>query len=160
PNPDEPQKPAAKAPEAAAARPAEPGEPLPAGVVARLGTTRLRPGDSVERLAFSPDGTRLAAWSSGFYASHALTVYDTKTGRELRRVDLGHGHDTGEQLAWLPDGRGVALVRSRAEEPGPLIWEFTDEKADLPPGKPRPAPVRLPRDRERDLCFDVSPDGQ
>ena len=103
------------------------------------------PGTPCERLAFSPDGTRIAAWSPGFFASHTLTVYDAKTGRELRRLDQGHGHDAGELLAWLPDGRGVALVRNRAKDPGPLVWEFTDEKADPPPGKPRPGPVQLPR---------------
>src|SRR5262245_2514418 len=88
-------------------------EPLPPGAVVRLGSTRLRPGGSVYRMAFSPDGTKLAAWSGDSHTTDALTIWDTKTGRLLRRIDLpGAGVDL---LAWLADGRGIALVRSDYE---------------------------------------------
>src|SRR5262245_42048763 len=60
------------------------GDPLPAGAVARLGTTRLRHRGYVVALAFSPDGKRLA---SGGYDS-AAHVWDTATGRRL--LTLAH----------------------------------------------------------------------
>jgi RNA polymerase sigma factor (sigma-70 family) len=169
PRPDEkPDAPNPAPPVPAAADKADadgPGEALPAGATARLGTTRLRPGGSVERLAFSPDGTKVAAWSGDSHTTDALTVWDTKTGRLLRRVDLPGARV--DLLAWLADGRGVALVRSSYDDPVPFIWEFTDEKAAKPEVKPRkqgggfdvrgnqPVP-----DNEHDSCYAISPDGK
>ena len=137
--------------------------PLPAGAVARLGTTRLRPGGSVERMAFSPDGTKLAAWSMDTHITDALSVWNTKTGEPVRRVDLPGAKVL--QLAWLPDGRGIALVKSSWDDPDPYVWEFTDEKA-MPPLKPRVRGGKLvvappvPEDNEQDSCYAFSPDGK
>ena len=111
-----------------------PGDPLPAGAIARLGTLRLRPGGHVDRVAFSPDGTKLASWTDDSHAG-GLTIWDTKTGRALRRFELPGAHLS--LLVWLADGRGIALLRGHDEQ-APLIWEFTDEKADKPTVKPPP----------------------
>jgi RNA polymerase sigma factor (sigma-70 family) len=142
-------------------------EPLPAGTVMRLGTTRLRPGGSVEQLVFSPDGTKLASWSSEMYVTDALCVWETRTGRLLRRFDMRGAKVWA--LAWLADGRGVAVIDTQEPAGSPLVWEFTDPKAAAPktapgaamdlravaPGLPAPA-----ADNEADACYAVSPDGR
>ena len=133
--------------------------------VVRLGTDRLRPGGAVERMAFSPDGAKLAAWSSDSHITDALTIWDTKTGRAVRRSICRRGLD---QLVWLADGRGIALIRPDYEEWVPLIWEFTDEKATKPEVKPRKqgegtfvVPANQPvQDHESDSCYAISPDGK
>jgi RNA polymerase sigma factor (sigma-70 family) len=161
------------APEAVAAEgppedspPVAPGDPLPEGAVLRLGTTRLRPGGSVKHLAFSPDGKRLASWSNELYVTDALCVWDVKTGRLLRRVDLpGAGVLS---LAWPAPGRGLALAGIDSNAGGPLVWEFTDEKATpaVPPrvGGGGFGTVAVPRgpvpDNECDSGYAISPDGK
>src|SRR5580658_10655683 len=61
------------------------GDPLPAGVISRIGSGRLRQGDVVTALAYSPDGTVLA--SSG--KDNTVRFWDTATGKELW---TGHAH--------------------------------------------------------------------
>ncbi|QJX00227.1 sigma factor-like helix-turn-helix DNA-binding protein [Frigoriglobus tundricola] len=152
-------------PAEAKSSPDVPSEALPAHAVARLGSVRLRASGRVERMAFSPDGTRLATWSGDSHVTDELTIWDSKTGRALRRVALPGARV--DLLAWLPDGRGVALVRSDFTNHEPLVWEFTDEKAAKPEVKPRPgtvtkfvvqgAPVQ---DDEHNACYAISPDGK
>jgi RNA polymerase sigma factor (sigma-70 family) len=141
------------------------GEALPAFALARLGSVHLRAWGAFERLAFSPDGTKIASWGGDLYTTNELAIWDTKTGRALRRIDL-----TGariDQLLWLPDGRGVALVRSSYDDPVPFIWEFTNEKTAKPEVKPRKqgvgtiaVPAGPVQDNEHDSCFAISPDGK
>jgi RNA polymerase sigma factor (sigma-70 family) len=166
--PDRPAPgPTADPPAPAEAAAGAPGDPLPAGTIARLGTVRLRPGGSVELLAFSPDGTRIASWSTDSHINDALVIWDTKTGRPLRRVDLP-GARVGA-LVWLADGRGLALYRTAYDDPAPRVWEFTDE-ATTPPVKPRAGggggvgkaviPNGPPEDNEHDSCYAINPDGK
>src|SRR5688572_30373532 len=58
------------------------GDPLPPGATARFGTMRLRHGQYVRSVAFSPDGKELA--SSSY--DGAIRFWDPGTGIELRRL--------------------------------------------------------------------------
>jgi hypothetical protein len=55
------------------------GDPLPAGALARLGTTKFRPGGLVTKVTYSQDGKRL------FSAAGNVIAWDAATGRELHR---------------------------------------------------------------------------
>lgn len=133
------------------------GDPLPEGAIARLGTIRFRPGRSVSQLAFSPDGKRLAAWAVTI-ADAALFIYDVDTGREMRCIELPDSRLAA--LAWLPDGRGLAVVELGDESH--FVWEFTDEKSARPPTIPRARFGRVfaGEDRESFGQFAISPDGR
>lgn len=61
------------------------GEPLPAGVLARLGSARLRPGASWTDLAVSPDGRLLA---SVYMVNGDCDLWSPSTGKLVRRIDL------------------------------------------------------------------------
>lgn len=80
---------------------------------ARTGRTlRTLMGSGVfGRLAFSPDGTRLAAAP---YQTSRVQVWDTATGRELFRVEHQGAHsfnlDSTVSLAWSPDGNSLATA--------------------------------------------------
>jgi WD40 repeat protein len=131
------------------------GDPLPAGAVARLGTTRFHPGWWISQLAFSPEGDRLACCSE-----NGLTVYDSATGRDLRHVPVAFSPDVrARALAWPKRSRGVVVLE--LEYGKFYVWDFTDPKA-VPPPIPRPMSgrvIKLGEDGERYDSFAVSPDG-
>jgi WD40 repeat protein len=85
------------------------GDPLPPGVIARLGTSRLwQP--SVRRLAFSPDAKRLATVND-VDSRWFLRMWDVTPGNELWRIELPapdkiHGIPSP---AFSPDSKAVAL---------------------------------------------------
>jgi RNA polymerase sigma factor (sigma-70 family) len=92
------------------------GDPLPAGALARLGTLRLRHGDSIWHLGFSPDGKTLlsADW-------HGVHVWDAFTGRHLLR--FGDPRDRQFQsIAASADNRLVALSMSEGDIE---MWDAT-----------------------------------
>ncbi|MBI3822179.1 MAG: PQQ-binding-like beta-propeller repeat protein [Planctomycetes bacterium] len=60
------------------------GEPLPAGAVARLGSTRFRHAGAVGFVGYSGDG-KILITSSG---ESSLRFWDAKTGKEIRRIDM------------------------------------------------------------------------
>jgi RNA polymerase sigma factor (sigma-70 family) len=124
------------------------GVPLPPGVLARLGSSRMRHAENVYRAEFAPDNQSLAAagveglriWDNttgksirSFASSEktdllalhhsavpqelltiwrgeptSLRVYDAKTGRETRRVDMAAGYVQSATLS--QSGRLAALV--------------------------------------------------
>jgi RNA polymerase sigma factor (sigma-70 family) len=162
-----PQKAEAPLPAAEIAQPgAKPGldrqgDPLPPLAVLRLGSSRLRPAGSVHLLAFSPDGSKVAAQSSVLYVRGELSVWDVRTGRLLRRMGMPKGGV--HALSWRADGRRILLLQSGKV----LAWDFTD-KSDLE-SEPRAAlrggksaaPANGPQpDNERDSCYALSPDGE
>jgi RNA polymerase sigma factor (sigma-70 family) len=55
------------------------GDPLPEGAIARLGTTRLRHGEIIRDLGFSPEGKTLISADH-----HGVHVWDAETGKQLR----------------------------------------------------------------------------
>jgi WD40 repeat protein len=81
------------------------GDPLPEGILARLGTVRLRaPGVGVV-VAYSPDGRRIATGDI-----NGVALWDARTGERLGFLpampeDSGHGNMT--TLTFSPDGRDL-----------------------------------------------------
>lgn len=143
----------------------DPIDTLPPSAIARLGSARLRPGNLIAKMAFSPDGTKLASFSGSLInnVDNTFTIWETKTGRALRRFKMSGGIGP---LVWLADGRGIALVLPG--DSSPYLWEFTDEKAEKPKYAPQvqrrltSGPFTVPfqmEDNERDSCYAISPDG-
>lgn len=130
------------------------GDPLPEGAVARLGTVRLQPGGTVSLLAFSPDGRKLACWSTS-----GLTIFDTATGRELRQVEI---RDVGAvTMNWSDNGKGIVVLR--IDPDNYYVWDFVDANAARPPvTKPGPGirMVKAGDDMESLSRFEISPDGK
>jgi WD40 repeat protein/beta-lactamase regulating signal transducer with metallopeptidase domain len=76
--------PAASIPEAKAPASADrQGDPLPAGALARLGTTRLRHGANVTFVTFGSDGKTLITAGQ----DNTVRLWDLATGKEVRRFD-------------------------------------------------------------------------
>src|SRR5439155_13677735 len=79
------------------AAPAEPpadaaGDPLPAGALARVGTTRFRHGGPVESVAFTPDGKAVL---SGSY-DRTARLWSVETAGPVGRLDSS-GRATGKE---------------------------------------------------------------
>ena len=72
------------------------GDPLPAGVIARLGTVRLR--HTCMALAWAPDGQTLA--SAGWDGT--IRIWDAASGKQVRQC-RGWMNVNGQALTYLPD---------------------------------------------------------
>jgi RNA polymerase sigma factor (sigma-70 family) len=100
-----PPAPAEAPPPGARPEHAEAAERLPEGVVARMGTTQLRHGDTIFFAAYTPDGKALlTAGRDG-----AVRLWDLASAKEIRRFDWGEGG---------PDGKAEPF-----EEEMPQRWE-------------------------------------
>jgi WD40 repeat protein len=87
------------------------GDPLPPGVLARLGTVRLRPGNSCDAPTPSPDGKLLATAERG-----KVRLWDLATGKEVRAFDMpSQGVMT---TCFTPDGRYVVVLTHPPGVPG------------------------------------------
>jgi WD40 repeat protein len=73
---------------------------LPDGVRLRLGTDKFREAAYINAAALSPDGKRVAVYSSG----QTIRILDVATGAELRRFPLREALRT-QQLLFTPDGK-------------------------------------------------------
>jgi WD40 repeat protein len=92
------------------------GDPLPDGARARLGTVRFRPADSVNSLAWSPDGKRLAALGHG-----RVQLWDAD-GRLLREWP----HHYAYRAAFTDDGK--ALLVAGSGEASTRLYDLAAEK--------------------------------
>ncbi len=95
------------------------GDPLPAGALARVGTSRLRHDKMVIGLAWSSDGKYIA--SSGW--DNLIRLWDGKTGRAVRTFE---GHRAAIYgVAFSPDGK---LIASNGSESTIRVWETATGK--------------------------------
>jgi WD40 repeat protein len=104
------------------------GDSLPAGAVARLGTTRLR-HKSTTSLRFSADNKELAttgiAWDSHGKTVSAIRWWDAATGRLLRELQF-----PGQVFNWaaLPDGKRLALGVEDDKGSRIVLWDLARGK--------------------------------
>jgi WD40 repeat protein len=89
------------------------GDPLPAGVIARLGTLRLR--HTCMALAWAPDGKTLA--SAGWDGT--IRIWDAASGKQVRQC-RGWLNVNGQALTYLPDGKTLA---SKGNESTLRVWD-------------------------------------
>jgi WD40 repeat protein len=99
-----------------------PGEPpLPKHALLRLGTTRFHAPGTIHALAFSPDGTMLAAGGREGY----VQLFDACTGQRLHRLEMPGWYI--QAVAFSADGKRLAGYSY--SNPGKLaIWDIEKGK--------------------------------
>jgi RNA polymerase sigma factor (sigma-70 family) len=80
------------------------GDPLPPGAVARMGTVRLRSGNTVNSVAWAPDGKLLASAGEG----HLIQLWDPTSGKEVARLPTLVNRV--RCLNFSPDGKWLAVA--------------------------------------------------
>ena len=93
------------------------GDPLPPGAVLRLGTMRLR---YAACMAFSPDGKVVATAQR-----HTVHLWDTATGKQLRRFTTPRSMEWAHTVAVSPDGRKVAVLGNFGLDV--VVWQVDKE---------------------------------
>ncbi len=119
------------------------GDPLPAGAVARMGTTRWWHGRVQQEcpLRYAPDGKILACCDG-----KAVRFLDAATGKEVRRIEP-EGDDV-TSFALSPDRK--TMVTASLRSPLLRLWEVATGKE-----------VRqLPGAKSGTSCIAFSPDGK
>jgi RNA polymerase sigma factor (sigma-70 family) len=108
---------------------------LPAGAVARFGSPRLRHGNWVYDVCFSPDGKRIASVGQ----DAALRMWDAATGKQLFIVRREKG-DFG-RVCFAPGGRSLVTVGHSADLL-PDVW-WIDETGKVTDRKVLPDSMKI-----------------
>jgi WD40 repeat protein len=95
------------------------GDPLPQGVLARVGTHRLRHGGYVINVVFAPDGKSFVSCGN----DSMVRLWDTATGKEIRKFEGHKGHIDG--LAFGPDGK---TILSSGNDGTARLWDVATGK--------------------------------
>jgi RNA polymerase sigma factor (sigma-70 family) len=95
------------------------GDPLPPEALIRLGTTRLRHGDDINSLHFTPNGKALVARSKG-----GVRTWDTDTGNLIHVFPKESQGDLLPGPALSPDGKLFATPGEQKL----LIWDTATAK--------------------------------
>jgi WD40 repeat protein len=82
------------------------GDPLPAGAVARLGTTRLRTLGPLADVALSPNGKQIASCTG----DAGVQLWDPSTGKELKTLHQPNRQERLDRIAFSHDGKTLAAV--------------------------------------------------
>jgi RNA polymerase sigma factor (sigma-70 family) len=122
------ETPVASAKSEPAVAPAEAGAALPAGVLTRIGSPRLRHTGSVASVAFSADGR----WIASTDDNGTACVWDSATGK-LRHRFPG-GKTPWHPTAFSPDSKTLLTLRT-TKGPGDTTWLHA---FDLATGKELP----------------------
>ncbi len=104
------------------------GDPLPDGAVVRLGTTRYRQDSPIYRIAYTPDGGHFVTDGR----DSILRVWDTATGRIIRRIDS----NVGAMLDFAITSRGhrVMVLGTTLERGRGFVYHVT--MTEIATGRP------------------------
>jgi WD40 repeat protein len=91
------------------------GDPLPAGASARLGSSRLQHGGSIDVLSFVPDGKGLLLIGTSdrfrFDADNTVRLWDPNTGKEVRSFPIQQGSIASTAFLPAAEGKDVSILR-------------------------------------------------
>jgi len=122
------------------------GDPLPAGAIARLGTSPVQHGSPVHALVYSPDGK----WLASVGADKVIRLWDAGTGKAGLSLERHQGEV--RSLAFVPTGK---------DKPAKILVSASHDKTirfwDLQTGKELPYLINHPG---AITAMAVSPDGK
>jgi WD40 repeat protein len=108
-------------------------EELPEGALLQLGSARLRHRDSIQRVAYSPDGRLFAARGSNNDAG--VHLWNAQDGRHVRHLHSKNRRGWVEDLSFSPDGQWLVATWLHQDlslwnvSTGKLRWELDGDKA-------------------------------